>query len=138
MKRATEANLNLLTPTSTPPLTGGATGRKHRRPVVSGSGDYPIRIGEYRKRAGMTQAALARKLGITREHLSRIEGGRVFLTEMVERRIARHLNLSNEDQLIAFGYPTRLSSANRRDIGGAEGAAAPIDLDARRLSRVAR
>lgn len=124
--------------TTLPTPTRGAAGRTRKPTSGVRGGDYPIRIGDYRKRAGLTQAALATRIGCTREHLCRIERGRVFMTEIVERRIARHLSLSNDDQLIAFGYPTRPSSTVRDDDEEAGGAAAPIDLTARRAGRVGR
>ena len=83
-----------------------------------GKGAYPLRIHEFRKRAGLTQAALATAIGVSREHLCRIERGERFITEPLELRITRRLALTDHERTLAFGYPSRPSSTDRDDEQG--------------------
>lgn len=63
--------------------------------------DTPTSLRLARKAHGLTQAALAATLGITREHLSRIElGGRIPSAEL-QARIAEHFGVPADH----YAYP---------------------------------
>lgn len=50
---------------------------------VRNAGDLGVAVKHYRKRAGLTQAALAERAGLNRTYLAELEGGRS--TEAVKR-----------------------------------------------------
>lgn len=66
---------------------------------------YRMPLREYRKRAGLTQAQLADRIGIHRDTYSRIESGRQYLTEGMQCRIAYALGIPPSRQAHAFGLP---------------------------------
>lgn len=63
-------------------------------------------LARFRKRAGLTQAELARRVGRSVRWISAIENGTAgFYSEGLERAIAHALNLSPDEINLAFGYP---------------------------------
>ncbi len=59
---------------------------------------FGTKLREYRERYGMNQATLARRVGITPEHLNRIEHEIVSPPKMATiARIIEELRLSSED-----------------------------------------
>lgn len=68
---------------------------------------YRMPLREYRVAAGLTQAVMAKKLGIRPETYSRIETGAQPLSERMQRLISFHLCLEPVDQITAFGLPGR-------------------------------
>lgn len=69
-----------------------------------------LRIDYYRKRAGLTQAEMAKRLHIRRETLCRLETGRQYLTEAMENNIANLLGLTTDERNHMIGlslYPGR-------------------------------
>lgn len=64
-----------------------------------------LQIARFRKERGMTQQELARTLGISRSHLSRIENGHEELLEYLQHRMVKVLNLHDDDVNILLGAP---------------------------------
>lgn len=77
----------------------------------------PLRIAHFRKRAGLSQQALARKLRIRPETLSRLENGKQPLTEKMERLLVWHLNLTPAEQDQLLGLPAVNGRAVERTPG---------------------
>lgn len=65
----------------------------------------PLNIALYRKRAGLSQKAMAAQLHIRPETLSRVENGQQYLTEGMEQRIAMLLSLSDDERNHMLGLP---------------------------------
>lgn len=55
------------------------------------------RIGEYRKKKGYTQDFIAKKAGVTREHICNIENGKTIGSFKVISSIAKTLEVKMED-----------------------------------------
>src|SRR5690606_18770571 len=71
-------------------------------------GDLPTlrpQLARFRKRAGLTQAELARRVGRSVRWISAIENGRAgYYSEGLERAIAHALNLTPDEIALSFGY----------------------------------
>ena len=61
--------------------------------------NYGIRIKQIRENAGMTQAELSEKSGITQEHISRIEHGKFTPNVKTADMIAKALSVTLMDIL---------------------------------------
>ena len=61
--------------------------------------DYGARIKEIREKAGMTQAKLSERSGISQEHISRIENGKFTPNLSTIASIANALNLTLNELL---------------------------------------
>lgn len=72
---------------------------------------FPVRITWFRQRAGLTQTALARQIGCSRETLNRIENGRMLLSESIEVRIVEALGLTIDENNQLLGLPGKPSTA---------------------------
>lgn len=88
----------------------------------------PLLLGRYRKAAGLTQAELARRVGISVGHLSRIENGQVIWSEGLERQICHALELSDHERIRAFGLPGWSPSNDERKGGRPRGPRRPGHL----------
>jgi|SRR6056297_2877137 len=55
-----------------------------------------LKIGELRKRAGLTQAELAERVGVTRPYLSQLENGDRNVSARLHKRIVAALNVDPE------------------------------------------
>ena len=64
-----------------------------------------LQIARFRRAAGLTQADLARRIGVTRQHLSAIENGHAELLEYMQQRIVRALELDPDDVNLMLGAP---------------------------------
>lgn len=82
---------------------------------------YRLRLREFRKAAGLTQAEMARRIGCAPSTYGQIERGDVLVSALLESLIAHELNLSLDDHNQAFGYPTfEPAPTNRAHERGAE------------------
>ena len=68
--------------------------------------DFITALKEKRQSYGVTQTRLALMAGISREHLSRIEAGRVALTEDMKRKLLEAVEKFNPDapMFLLFDY----------------------------------
>lgn len=82
----------------------------------------PLNIAFYRRRAGLTQTALAGQIRIRPETLSRIENGKQELTEYMEHLIASALELTADERNHMIGLPlgAGTSAAKRAPRPGSE------------------
>lgn len=67
---------------------------------------YKIKLAEYRKAQGLTQKQLADMVGIHPTTLSKIENGRIYYSERIERKIIAALDIDDVDAYDVFGYPS--------------------------------
>jgi len=76
------------------------------------------RLRDLRKGRGWTQAKLAESSGLTRSHVSRLEGGDIQLPSKERlHRLAASLSTSEDDLLTAAGYRQEpLTSDNLPDL----------------------
>jgi len=100
-------------------------------------GDLPTlrpQLARFRKRAGLTQAELARRVGRSVRWISAIENGRAgYYSEGLERAIAHALNLTPDEIALAFGYAAwRPESIERVKGGGAPASTIRVIAPARR------
>jgi transcriptional regulator with XRE-family HTH domain len=72
---------------------------KTQRILKGGSMNYGAKIKELRDKAGMTQAELSEKSGISQEHISRIENGKYSPNVKTADKIAGALGVTLMDIL---------------------------------------
>ena len=75
---------------------------------------YPNRIREHRLAQGMTQAALAEKIGTSAVHVGHLELGRREITLAMLRAIARVFDVPTADLLARDDNPLNASPRTRR------------------------
>lgn len=78
------------------------------------SGPYLNSIGSHRKRAGISRAELARRVGCSASYVGRVEAGRLALTFDFGDRLARALGLDGPECLQWSGRDTDDSQSPRR------------------------
>lgn len=62
-----------------------------------------VKLRQARRKAGLTQQALAEKIGTGRSHISALERGAADMSLRMARRIAEHLDVDAADLIVGTG-----------------------------------